>query len=591
LETPNLPSKSKPARLKTDIAASTRHALPRSRRAFYVFSMHDARGQKLRHRCVASGRRIGHNEAMAEPDARPTNAPEITVSELASALKRAIEDRFGYVRVRGEISGYRGPQSSGHAYFSLKDANARLDAVIWRTTLQRMRVKPEEGLEVIATGRLTTFPGKSTYQIVIDSLELAGIGALMALLEARRRKLAAEGLFDVARKRKAPFLPRIVGVVTSPTGAVIRDILHRLADRFPVRVIVWPVRVQGETSAAEIAAAIDGFNALAKDGIAARPDVLIVARGGGSFEDLMSFNDEAVVRAVARSAIPLIAAVGHETDWTLIDHAADVRAPTPTAAAEFAVPVRNELLATIAELEARRGGAILRFSHRLRSDLRALARALPGGEAIVAGPRQRLDRASEILVQRMRGALDQRALKTAGLARQLARHSPRAHLAGLRERLRGLSGRLARTRPLLIERPRRSADAVSRTFIREAALLARRRGERMGALARLAARMTRAYDERLKSLRADLLSKEQLLGAMSYRGVLSRGFALVRDETQRPLWRAEDTRQAQRLEIEFADGKIGAIAGGRVGPPLTPPALLPRRRAKSDKDEGQGSLF
>jgi exodeoxyribonuclease VII large subunit len=529
---------------------------------------------------------------MADADARPTNAPEITVSELANALKRAIEDRFGYVRVRGEISGYRGRQSSGHAYFCLKDANARLDAVIWRTTLQRMRLKPEEGLEVVATGRLTTFPGKSTYQIVIDSLELAGVGALMALLEARRRKLAEEGLFDVARKRKAPFLPRVVGVVTSPTGAVIRDILHRLADRFPVRVIVWPVRVQGETSAAEVVAAIDGFNALPLDGKTPRPDVLIVARGGGSLEDLMSFNDEAVVRAVARSAIPLIAAVGHETDWTLIDHAADVRAPTPTAAAEFATPVRSELLATIAELEARRRGAILRFSHRLRSDLRALSRALPGGEAIVAGPRQRLDRASETLVQRMRGAIDQRALKVAGLARQLARHSPRAHLSGLRERLRGLSGRLARARPLLIERPRRLAEAMSRTFVREAALLARRRSEQSAALTRLAARMTRAYDERLQARRAQLFSAGQLLVAMSYRGVLSRGFALVRDEGQRPLWRAEDVRQAQRLEIEFADGKIGAIAGGRVGPAMTPPALLPRKRARPDKDSGgQGSLF
>jgi exodeoxyribonuclease VII large subunit len=324
----------------------------------------------------------------------------------------------------------------------------------------------------------------------------------------------------------------------------------------------------------------------------ARPDVLIVARGGGSLEDLMSFNDEAVVRAVARSVIPLIAAVGHETDWTLIDHAADVRAPTPTAAAEFAVPVRAELLATIAELNARRRGAILRFSHRLRSDLRSLARALPGGEAIIAGSRQRLDRASETLTRRMRGAIDQRTLRTAGLARQLARHSPRAHLAGLRERLKGLSGRLARARPLLIERPRGSAEAVSRSFVREGALLASRRGEQAAVLTRLAARMTRAYGERLQSRRAQLFSAGQLLGAMSYRGVLSRGFALVRDETQRPLWRAEDTRQAQRLEIEFADGKIGAIAGGRVGPPLTPPALLPRRRTKSDKDaEGQGSLF
>jgi exodeoxyribonuclease VII large subunit len=534
---------------------------------------------------------FGHNKAMAVADARASNAPEITVSELANALKRAIEDRFGYVRVRGEISGYRGRQSSGHAYFSLKDANARLDAVIWRTTLQRMRLKPEEGLEVVATGRLTTFPGKSTYQIVIESLELAGIGALMALLEARRRKLAEEGLFDVARKRKPPFLPRVVGVVTSPTGAVIRDILHRLADRFPIRVVVWPVRVQGESSAAEVAAAIDGFNALPLDGRSPRPDVLIVARGGGSLEDLMSFNDEAVVRAAARSAIPLIAAVGHETDWTLIDHAADVRAPTPTAAAEFAVPVRVELLAAIADLDARCRGAILRFSHRLRSDLRALARALPGGEAIVAGPRQRLDRAGETLARRVRGTIDQRTLRTAELARRLARHSPRAHLAGQRERLRGLEGRLARLRPLLIERPRRTMEAVGRVFVREAALLARRRDEQAAAVERFAARMVRAYDERLKRLRADLVSKEQLLGAMSYRGVLSRGFALVRDETQRPLWRAEEVRQAQRLEIEFADGKIGALAGGRVGPPLTPPALLPRRRAKPDKDEGQGSLF
>jgi len=545
----------------------------------------------LRCHAVASAGSIGHNAAMAEADVRASNAPEITVSELANALKRAIEDRFGYVRVRGEISGYRGPHSSGHAYFSLKDAGARLDAVIWRTTLQRMRLKPEEGLEVVATGRLTTFPGKSAYQIVIEALELAGIGALMALLEARRRKLAEEGLFDAARKRKAPFLPRVVGVVTSPTGAVIRDILHRLADRFPVSVVVWPVRVQGETSAAEVAAAIDGFNALPVDGKARRPDVLIVARGGGSLEDLMSFNDEAVVRAAARSAIPLIAAIGHETDWTLIDHAADVRAPTPTAAAEFAVPVRAELLAAIADLEARRRGAILRFSNRLRSDLRALARALPSGEALVAGPRQRLDRAGETLARRMRGAIDQRSLRTAELARRLARHSPRAHLAGNRERLRGLEGRLARLRPLLIERPRRAWDAAARVFVREAALLARRRGEQAAAAERLAARLIRAYDERLRMRRAELDSAWQLLGAMSYRGVLSRGFALVRDESEKPLWRATEVRQAQRLEIEFADGKIGAIAGGRIGPPLTPPALLPRRRAKPDKDEGQGSLF
>src|SRR5271165_6229034 len=323
---------------------------------------------------------VGHSAAMAEPDARASNAPEITVSELSSALKRAIEDRFGYVRVRGEISGYRGPHSSGHAYFSLKDANARLDAVIWRSAFQRLRVKPEEGLEVVATGKLTTFPGKSSYQIVIEALELAGLGALMALLEARRKKLAAEGLFDTARKRKVPFLPKVVGVVTSPTGAVIRDILHRLSDRFPVRVLVWPVRVQGETSAAEVAAAIDGFNALPAGGRIPRPDVLIVARGGGSLEDLWSFNEEVAVRAVGSSAIPVIAAVGHETDWTLIDHVADLRAPTPTAAAEFAVPVRAELMTSLADLDARGRGAILRLAERRRRDFRALARSLPTGE-------------------------------------------------------------------------------------------------------------------------------------------------------------------------------------------------------------------
>src|SRR5271166_2782537 len=249
---------------------------------------------------LASAGAFGHSLAMGEPDIRATNAPEVTVSELSNALKRAIEDRFGYVRVRGEISGYRGPHSSGHAYFCLKDAGAKLDAVIWRTSLLRMRTKPEDGLDVVATGRLTTFPGKSSYQIVIEQLELAGLGALMALLETRRKKLVEEGLFDAARKRKLPFLPRVVGVVTSPTGAVIRDILHRLSDRFPVRVVVWPVRVQGETSAAEVAAAIDGFNALKPGGPAPRPDVLIVARGGGSLEDLFSFNEEIVVRAAAR---------------------------------------------------------------------------------------------------------------------------------------------------------------------------------------------------------------------------------------------------------------------------------------------------
>src|SRR5712692_8932993 len=289
------------------------------------------------------------------------NIPEWTVSELSAALKKTVEDAFGYVRVRGEISGYRGPQASGHCYFALKDEGAKIEAVIWRTAFARMRLKPEEGLEVFVTGRLTTYPGRSKYQIVIETLEPAGLGALMALLEERKKKLAAEGLFDAARKQLLPFPPERIGVVTSPTGAVIRDILHRLADRFPRHVLVWPVRVQGEGSAAEVASAIRGFNALPEGGAIVRPDLLIVARGGGSFEDLWSFNEEIVVRAAAESMIPLVSAVGHETDITLIDFAADKRAPTPTAAAEMAVPVRTELVARV-DLCARRA-----YSSWLRS--------------------------------------------------------------------------------------------------------------------------------------------------------------------------------------------------------------------------------
>src|SRR4051794_20372433 len=276
-----------------------------------------------------------HGVAMNE-QAR-LNVPEWTVSELSAALKKTVEDAFGFVRVRGEISGYRGPHSSGHCYFALKDAGAKIEAVIWKTAFGRLRLKPEEGLEVFVTGRITTYPGQSKYQIVIETLEPAGVGALMALLEERKKKLAVEGLFDPARKQLLPFLPNVIGVITSPTGAVIRDILHRLADRFPRQVLVWPVKVQGDGSAEQVAAAINGFNAFPLARMP-RPDVIIVARGGGSLEDLWSFNEEIVVRAAAASMIPLISAVGHETDITLIDFASDKRAPTPTAAAEMAVP-------------------------------------------------------------------------------------------------------------------------------------------------------------------------------------------------------------------------------------------------------------
>jgi exodeoxyribonuclease VII large subunit len=266
------------------------------------------------------------------------NVTEFTVSDLAGAIKRALEEGFGYVRLRGEISGFRGPHASGHCYFGLKDDKAKIEAVVWKTTWARLKVKPEEGMEVVVQGRVTTYPGSSKYQIVIESLEPAGVGALMALIEERKRKFAAEGLFEDARKKARPYLPRLVGIITSPTGAVIRDMLHGFSERFPTRVIVWPVRVQGETCAAEVAAAIAGFNAFLPGGRFARPDVLIVARGGGSLEDLWGFNEEIVVRAVAASRIPVISAVGHETDWTLIDLVADARAAPPTKAAEWGVP-------------------------------------------------------------------------------------------------------------------------------------------------------------------------------------------------------------------------------------------------------------
>src|SRR3954467_11708053 len=308
------------------------------------------------------------------------NLPEYTVSELSLALKRSIEDGFSHVRVRGEISGFK-RHGSGHCYFALKDADAVLDAVCWRQTAIRIPLKPEDGMEVVCTGRLTTYPGRSKYQLVIDTIELAGIGALLRILDERRQRLAAEGLFDPERKKKLPFLPEVIGIVTSPTGAVIRDILHRLADRFPRRVLVWPVAVQGDGAAPQVAAAIAGFNRLPAGGPGEnnvhRPDLLIVARGGGSLEDLMPFNEEIVVRAAAESAIPLISAVGHETDTTLIDFAADRRAPTPTAAAEIAVPVRAELLSQTLDFERRVSNCFLRSVTQRQAHLAALARVLP----------------------------------------------------------------------------------------------------------------------------------------------------------------------------------------------------------------------
>lgn len=502
-------------------------------------------------------------------DLAKTNAPELSVSELANALKRTVEDRFPFVRVRGEISNYRGPHSSGHVYFSLKDQNARLDAVIWKGTFSRLRTRPQEGLEVVATGKITTFPGKSSYQIVIESLAPAGVGALMALLDERRKTLAAEGLFDDARKKPLPFLPRVIGVVTSPTGAVIRDILHRLSDRFPRHVLVWPVRVQGDSCASEVAAAIAGFNALAPDGAIPRPDVLIVARGGGSLEDLWGFNEEIVVRAAAASDIPLISAIGHETDTTLIDFAADLRAPTPTGAAEKSVPVRAELVEQVAMRARRLGAAKLRLMERRRTALATFARLLPAPEQLLADPRQRLDRAVERLRSGQRATQDARRLRLSRAAAVLARHSPQAELARAHERLRGLHARLRQ-------------GLVSR------ASLARQQN---ASAAQRATNAGRRLDQAFKTIVAQQHARIEQLGALreslSHHAVLKRGFALVRDETGALLRRAGDVAPAQKISIEFSDGRVAAQAQGRDATPE--PVQRPRAAKKRGGD--QGSLF
>ncbi len=516
-----------------------------------------------------------------------TNAPELTVSELSNALKRTIEDRFGFVRLRGEISNYRGPHSSGHAYFCLKDAGARIDAVIWKSALARLRVKPEEGLEVIATGKITTYPGKSTYQIIVESIEPAGVGALMALFEERRRRLAAEGLFDEARKRAIPFLPVRIGVITSPTGAVIRDILHRLAERFPRHVLVWPVRVQGETSAAELAAAITGFSALPLEGPLARPDVLIVARGGGSLEDLWSFNEEIVVRAAAASLIPLISAVGHETDWTLIDHAADLRAPTPTGAAEKAVPVRLDLLASLADLGRRHAGAMLRLIERRRSDARALFRALPGPEDILALPRQRIDVAARHLGNAIQRRQDGSRIALARAAQRLSRQSPQARLGRASERLHACEARMKRALFTAAERRGERIAGLGRRLVNARLVHVRMERERIATcrhrLEVLDARMRQAARAEIASRRAGLRGLDQLLASLGYKNVLARGFALVRDADDKPIRRAAEVIDGERLDIEFADGRRSAIAGAAETKKPSPKRALKKRE--------QGSLF
>lgn len=430
--------------------------------------------------------------------------PEYTVSDLSRHLKKTVEDAYGRVRVRGEIGSCK-RHSSGHLYFSLKDENAVLEAVCWRGQVSKLGITPEMGMDVLCTGKLTTYAGQSKYQLVADSIELAGEGALLKMLEERRKKLMAEGLFDASRKRTIPFLPDVIGVVTSPTGAVIRDILHRLEDRFPRPVLVWPVPVQGEGAAEKIAAAVRGFNALKTGGAVPRPDVLIVARGGGSLEDLMPFNEECVIRAVAESAIPVISAVGHETDTTLVDYAADLRAPTPTGAAEKAVPVRSELLAQVGETGLRLDGALRRMVRAALERVSLVARAL-GDPA----------RALQPLMQR----LDERADRMEAAWQSYVRRAT--------SRVAEAGGRLRHPRDLVSLASQRLQNQVGR----------------LQALGR----------ERLLQTEKKLDRLTTMLEALSPRAVMGRGYALVYGEKGALVTRAAQMKIGDKIRIEHQDG-------------------------------------
>ncbi|MEO0636667.1 MAG: exodeoxyribonuclease VII large subunit [Pseudomonadota bacterium] len=545
-----------------------------------------------------------------------TNAPEFTVSELSGTLRRVVEDTFGNVRVRGELGRVSRP-GSGHVYLDLKDDRAVLAGVIWKGVAGRLKVQPEQGLEVVATGKLTTFPGQSKYQIVIDSLEPAGAGALMALLEERKRKLAAEGLFAEERKQLLPYMPKHIGVVTSPTGAVIRDVLHRLSDRFPVRVTVWPVRVQGETSGMEVANGIAGLNSLPP---ADRPELIIVARGGGSLEDLWGFNEEAVVRAAAASDLPLISAVGHETDWTLIDYTADVRAPTPTGAAEMAVPVRADLVATVSQLAARLAGATSRSLDLRRNALRPLARSIASPERVLEVPRQRLDQATarhglalKANLSSKRAAFDRMAavLRPGQLRKQLAQQSMR---------LDHLGSRLARAQALQAQRWQQSLEQTTRRLSpSRVEQIVRDQGRNLDRLeatlqrgtarvvdgahfrfAHLASNLGEVGTAKLQRSQAQVDALDRLLHTLSYKSAIRRGYALVRDEDGKMIAGGAGLKAGSRISIEWSDATRTAVLSDAPATPKTSKAGKPDPKSPpkaqtttqaATKTTAQGDLF
>ncbi|WP_116131567.1 exodeoxyribonuclease VII large subunit [Tropicimonas sp. IMCC34043] len=517
-----------------------------------------------------------------------SNAPEYTVSEISGAVRKTLEGAFGRIRVRGEV-GRVFRARSGHLYFDIKDAQNVLASVTWKGQLPGLTVMPEEGMEVVASGKLTTFGSQSKYQLTVDQVEPAGVGALMAMLEKRKKQLEAEGLFAAELKRPLPYLPEVIGVVTSPSGAVIRDILHRLRDRFPRKVLIWPVAVQGRDCAPQVAAAIRGFNALAPGGAIPRPDVLIVARGGGSIEDLWGFNEEIVARAAAASQIPLISAVGHETDTTLIDYVSDRRAPTPTAAAEIAVPVRLELIAQSDALGARLSGALARGMGRRGERLRDLSLALPGAESLLAGPRQRLDMAASRLPAALQAWVLRRQARLAQVSAVLRPGTLRARLRDLSERVAGLD---ARRLPALARRQglaRREVDQLAARLV--PAMIERENRRRRREMEDIARRLAADGARRTGQWRDRLAGLDRVLQSLNYEETLKRGFAVVRAEG-RVIATAAAAEAAAALEIQFQDGRVTVSTGGSptAAPETDAGGQKPAPRRKKPKPE-QGSLF